>query len=79
LIQDYQKENLIFLQHSTKDLFSKLSIRFLQKRKVAYFISASLLLISLYSLCTKDLNQGVDFVGGRTYTVRFDNDVNQVK
>ena len=32
----------------TKNLFSKLSIRFLQKRKVAYFVSASLLLISLY-------------------------------
>ena len=27
----------------TKNLFSKLSIRFLQKRKVAYFVSASLL------------------------------------
>ena len=26
-----------------------------------------------------DLNQGVDFVGGRTYTVRFDNDVNQTE
>jgi SecD/SecF fusion protein len=61
----------------TKNLFSKLSIRFLQKRKVAYFVSVSLLLISLYSLSTNGLNQGVDFVGGRTYTVRFDNDVNQ--
>ena len=61
----------------TKNLFSKLSVRFLQKRRVAYFVSASLLLISLYSLSTNGLNQGVDFVGGRTYTVRFDNDVNQ--
>ena len=31
----------------TKNLFSKLSITFLQKRKVAYFISGSLLLISI--------------------------------
>ena len=61
----------------TKNLFSNLSIKFLQKRRVAYFVSASLLLISLYSLSTNGLNQGVDFVGGRTYTVRFDNDVNQ--
>ncbi len=61
----------------TKNLFSKLSIRFLQKRRVAYFVSASFLLFSLYSLSTNGLNQGVDFVGGRTYTVRFDNDVNQ--
>jgi SecD/SecF fusion protein len=61
----------------TKNLFNNLSIKFLQKRRVAYFVSASLLLISLYSLSTNGLNQGVDFVGGRTYTVRFDNDVNQ--
>ena len=63
----------------TKNLFSKLSITFLQKRKVAYFISGSLLLISIFSLSTNGLNQGVDFVGGRTYTVRFDNDVNQTE
>ena len=63
----------------TKNLFSKLSITFLQKRKVAYFISGSLLLISIFSLSTNGLNQGVDFVGGRTYTIRFDNDVNQTE
>lgn len=63
----------------TKNLFSKLSITFLQKRKVAYFVSGSLLLISIFSLSTNGLNQGVDFVGGRTYTVRFDNDVNQTE
>ena len=65
------------MQIDIKLCLFKLSIRFLQKRKVAYFVSASLLLISLYSLSTNGLNQGVDFVGGRTYTVRFDNDVNQ--
>ena len=54
-----------------------MSITFLEKRKVAYFISSTVLLISIFSLSTNGLNQGVDFVGGRTYTVRFDNDVNQ--
>ena len=38
-------------------------------------LSGVLLFISLGSLFTKGLNQGVDFVGGRTYTVRFDKDV----
>ncbi len=61
----------------TKSLFRNMSITFLEKRKVAYFISSTVLLISIFSLSTNGLNQGVDFVGGRTYTVRFDNDVNQ--
>ena len=43
---------------------------------MAYVISAIMLLISVSSLFINGLNQGVDFVGGRTYTVRFDKDVN---
>ena len=39
--------------------------------------SLSLLTIGVFSLFSKGLNQGVDFVGGRSYTVRFDNNVNQ--
>ena len=61
----------------TKNLFTNMSITFLQKRKIAYFVSGSLLTLSIFSLSTNGLNQGVDFVGGRTYTVRFDKDVNQ--
>ncbi|QNJ98112.1 protein translocase subunit SecDF [Constantimarinum furrinae] len=60
----------------TKNLFKNVNINFLGKRKVAYIISGILLCLSLGSLFTNGLNQGVDFVGGRTYTVRFDKDVN---
>lgn len=60
----------------TKNLFKNLNIQFLRKRKIAYVISGILILISLGSLLTAGLNQGVDFVGGRTYTVRFAKDVN---
>ena len=63
----------------TKSLFTNMSITFLQKRKVAYIISSIVLFISIFSLSTNGLNQGVDFVGGRTYTIRFDNDVNQTE
>ena len=63
----------------TKSLFTNMSITFLQKRKVAYIISSIVIFISIFSLSTNGLNQGVDFVGGRTYTVRFDNDVNQTE
>ncbi|MAZ73861.1 MAG: protein translocase subunit SecDF [Flavobacteriaceae bacterium] len=60
----------------TKNLFKNVDIKFIAKRKVAYVISGILILISLGSLFSIGLNQGVDFVGGRTYTVRFDKDVN---
>ncbi len=60
----------------SKNLFNNVNIEFLKKRKIAYIFSGILILISLTSLFTKGLNQGVDFVGGRTYTVRFAKDVN---
>jgi len=63
----------------TKNLFKNVNINFLKKRKVAYVISGILLAASLGSLFTNGLNQGIDFVGGRTYTVRFDQDVSSVE
>lgn len=59
----------------TKNLFRDLTINFLGKRKIAYIISGFLIILSLGSLLTQGLNQGIDFVGGRTYTVRFDKTV----
>ncbi|MDB4306871.1 protein translocase subunit SecDF [Flavobacteriaceae bacterium] len=59
----------------TKNLFTKVNFNFLKKRKMAYTISAIMILISLSSLVFQGLNQGVDFVGGRSYTVRFENPV----
>ncbi|MCB0452153.1 MAG: protein translocase subunit SecDF [Aequorivita sp.] len=60
----------------TKNLFKNVNIQFLGKRKIAYVFSGIMILISLSSLFTIGLNQGVDFVGGRTYTLRFAKDVN---
>ena len=65
-----------FSTKATKGLFSNIKISFLQRRKVAYLVSSTLLVISLVSLSFQGLNQGVDFVGGRSYTVRFDESVN---
>ena len=64
-----------FSTKATKGLFSNIKISFLQRRKVAYIVSSILILISLASLSFQGLNQGVDFVGGRSYTVRFDKPV----
>jgi len=65
-----------FATSATQGLFQNMSITFLEKRKIAYVISGVLLIFSIASLSFKGLNQGVDFVGGRSYTVRFDKIVN---
>ena len=60
----------------TKGLLSSVKIEFLKKRKAAYLCSAAIILAGLFSLFTTGLDQGIDFVGGRTYTVRFAKDMN---
>lgn len=63
----------------TKNILTKNNFDFLRRRKISYVFSGLLIAISLVSLVTVGLNQGVDFVGGRTYTVRFDRDVNSTQ
>ncbi len=71
-----EKSNSIsFATKMTENLFTNLKIQFLDKRKTFYIISAVAVVISLGSLFTKGLNLGVDFLGGRTYVVRFEESV----
>src|SRR5690606_39073480 len=70
-----KKGKLEFATALTKNLFRNINIEFLKKRKVAYIVSGAFIIISLGSLFTNGLDQGVDFVGGRTYQVRFSQDV----
>ncbi|WP_293938547.1 protein translocase subunit SecDF [Sphingobacterium sp. UBA5996] len=51
------------------------NFKFVQKRKIFYAISIVAVLISAASIFTKGFSLGVDFQGGRTYTVRFDKPV----
>lgn len=48
---------------------------FLQRRKVGYMVSGIISLLCLVALFTKGLDKGIDFVGGRTFTVVFDKPV----
>jgi len=78
MIDGYGKngKSLLFSTSITKNLFKNMNFDFLAKRKIAYIFSGALIIISVISFLTNGLNQGVDFVGGRTYTVRFADDVN---
>ncbi len=77
-IDGYGKKGkyLAFSTSGTKKLFTNLNIDFLGKKKVSYMVSGVLILVCVGSLLINGLNEGVDFVGGRTYTVRFADNVN---
>jgi SecD/SecF fusion protein len=70
-------KKLEFSTGLTKNLFKNINVDFLSKRKIAYGLSTVLVVIGLYSLFFgPGLQQGVDFVGGRSYQVRFEQPVN---
>ena len=54
------------------------NISFIDKKKTFYIVSGAAIIISLVSMFTKGFDQGVDFVGGRTYVVKFDDKVSTV-
>ncbi|MDX1470783.1 MAG: protein translocase subunit SecF, partial [Flavobacteriaceae bacterium] len=70
------KRKLDFSTSITKGWFTNTSIDFISKRKVSYVVSGVLIVLCLFSLFTKGLDEGIDFVGGRTYQVRFEQEVN---
>ncbi len=69
-------KSIAFSTAVTKNWFSNVDIDFLKKRKTAYAISAVAIIISIVSLVTLQLNFGIDFTGGRKYTIRFEQDMN---
>jgi len=69
-------KSLMFATAVTKNWFRNVNIDFLKKRKMAYIISGILIAGSLASLAINKLNLGIDFTGGRTVIVGFDQNVN---
>ncbi len=69
-------KTLTFDTKLTRNWFTNINIDFLGKRKKAYILSSTIILIGLISIFTNGLNPGVDFVGGRTYIVAFDKKIN---
>lgn len=50
-------------------------MNFLSKKKYSYTISGIVILVCIVSMFTKGFTYGVDFTGGRTFVVRFDQPV----
>jgi SecD/SecF fusion protein len=70
-----RSKKILFASKITESWLRHTSIKFLEKRKIAYFVSGALILLSIGSLAMRGLNYGIDFKGGRTYVVRLDQDV----
>ena len=77
LIDDRLKKgkNITFENNFSRNFLKNTHIDFLGKRKYSYIISGALILIALGSIFIKGFTYGVDFTGGRTYVVRFDQPV----
>ena len=74
-----KERNLSFASKATAQAFKGINFDFIGARKVCYVISSVVLFAGIISLCTRGLDFGVDFTGGRTYVVRFDKPVSTVE
>ncbi len=70
-----KKGNVSFSRSWSENWLANVSFDFIGKRKSAYILSGSLAVISIISFFVLGFNTGVDFTGGRTYVVRFDQNV----
>ena len=70
-----RNKDISFASEWSKSFLKNTHIDFLGKRRVTYIISGVVCLLCLVSIFTKGFSLGVDFSGGRTYTVRFDQQV----
>ena len=65
------KSNISFATPFAKNSLSALNIDFMSKRKLAYIASSSIIVIGLGLAVVNGLKLGVDFTGGRSYVVAF--------
>ena len=67
-----RKGSISFSNKLTENFLQNVKFSFISKRKVSYIVSGVLVVMSIISFCTLGLNKGIDFTGGRTYVVKFD-------
>ncbi len=72
-------QKLSFTTVLSRNIFAKANFNFIGKRKVSFTIAIVLVAVFVGSLCTRGLNQGIDFSGGRNYIVKFEKEVDPVQ
>ena len=71
--------DLSFNTSVSKGWFQNINVEFLKKRKIAYIVSGAIIIAGIISIFSIGLKQGVDFKGGRSYVVRFDQPISATK
>lgn len=79
LISDWytnKNRHFEYFTNISRKIFRHASFKFIEYRKIAYGISVVVLLLGIASFFN-GFDEGVEFSGGRSYTVRFDKPVNE--
>lgn len=72
-----KKQDITFDNSFTRNAFKNVQIKFVEKRTLYYAFSSIIILLGIiFYFKNGGFNLGVDFKGGRTYSVRFEKDVN---
>lgn len=67
-----RKKKISFGNKLTMNAFNNINLPFIAKRKIFYVVSGLIIIGGLASLLTSGLDYGVEFTGGRTYKVVFE-------
>ncbi|MDE0722055.1 MAG: protein translocase subunit SecDF [Flavobacteriales bacterium] len=68
-------KNIRFASKTTENWFHSSAIDFIGKRKRMYVLSALVILGGLGSLASRGLNYGVEFTGGTTFDISFNDEI----
>lgn len=71
-----RKGEISFSTKLTENFLKNKNIGFMQKRKTFYVISSVLVVFGISMLATRGLKYGIEFTGGRSFEVRFENAAN---
>ena len=69
------KRKMSFSFPFSENFLRNAHVDFIGKRKTFYIIACVAILVSVGGWALLGLNRGIDFTGGRTYVIRFDQDV----
>jgi len=69
------KKNITFYTEVTKNWFTNTAVNFIGNRRRFYLLSGIVVVAGIASLSTKGLNYGVEFSGGTTFDVSFEQPV----
>ena len=76
LLSRNREWNISFTTNLTKNWFKGFHFDFIGKRKIGYIVSACLVVVIVVSLFVNGLKPGIDFSGGNSYVIRFEQPIN---